>query len=318
MGPTASGKTGLALELARRLPVELISVDSALVYRGMDIGTAKPDAATLGEFPHRLIDIIDPAESYSAAKFRADALAAMKEIHSSGKIPLLVGGTMLYYRALQDGLADLPASDPAVREAIQAEAAEQGWPTMHAKLAAVDPVIAERLHPNDPQRIGRALEVWRLTGVPLSEWQARGREKAAPDVGRVLKIALLPERELLRQRIAERFELMLREGFIEEVEALRARGDLHLGLPSMRAVGYRQVWEFLDGAHTHERMVELGITATRGLAKRQMTWLRGERELNAVAAESDPDVLALAIGNWLEGGAPFQILAGKADRETSC
>ncbi len=303
MGPTASGKTGLALELARRLPVELISVDSALVYRGMDIGTAKPDAATLGEFPHRLIDIIDPAESYSAAKFRADALAAIKEIHAAGKIPLLVGGTMLYYRALQDGLADLPASDPALREVIQAEAAEQGWPAMHAKLAEVDPVIAERLHPNDPQRIGRALEVWRLTGVPLSEWQARGREKAAPDVGRVLKLALLPERELLRQRIAERFELMLREGFIEEVEALRARGDLHLGLPSMRAVGYRQVWEFLDGAHTHERMVELGITATRGLAKRQMTWLRSERELNVVDASCDPARLAEAILAWRTGGS---------------
>ncbi|MEW6764515.1 MAG: tRNA (adenosine(37)-N6)-dimethylallyltransferase MiaA [Pseudomonadota bacterium] len=301
MGPTASGKTGLALELARRLPVELISVDSALVYRGMDIGTAKPDAATLREFPHRLIDIIDPAESYSAAKFRADALAAMKEIQAHGKIPLLVGGTMLYYRALQDGLADLPASDPLVREAIQAEAAEQGWPAMHAKLAEVDPVIAERLHPNDPQRIGRALEVWRLTGVPLSEWQARGREKAAPDLGRVLKLALLPERELLRQRIAERFELMLREGFIEEVEALRARGDLHLGLPSMRAVGYRQVWEFLDGAHTHERMVELGITATRGLAKRQMTWLRSERDLNVVDAACDPDRLAEAILAWQAG-----------------
>lgn len=303
MGPTASGKTGLALELARRLPVELISVDSALVYRGMDIGTAKPDAETLREFPHRLIDIIDPTESYSAARFRKDALEAMREIHAIGRIPLLVGGTMLYYRALQDGLADLPASDPEVREAILAEAAEQGWPAMHAQLAEVDPVIAERLHPNDPQRIGRALEVWRLTGVPLSEWQARGRERAAPDVGQVLKLAIMPPRELLRERIAIRFAEMLGNGFIEEVERLRARGDLHLGLPSMRSVGYRQVWEFLDGAHTYERMVELGVTATRGLAKRQMTWLRSERDLHALDMTLDADQVAANIEQWLSGGA---------------
>ena len=303
MGPTASGKTGLALELARRLPVELISVDSALVYRGMDIGTAKPDAETLREFPHRLIDIIDPAESYSAARFRKDALEAMREIHAAGRIPLLVGGTMLYYRALQDGLADLPASDPAVRDAILAEAAEKGWPAMHAQLAEVDPIIAERLHPNDPQRIGRALEVWRLTGVPLSEWQARGRERAAPDVGRVLKLAIMPPRELLRERIAIRFAEMLGSGLIDEVERLRARGDLHLGLPSMRSVGYRQVWEFLDGAHTYERMVELGVTATRGLAKRQMTWLRSERDLHALDMTLDADQVAANIEQWLSGGA---------------
>lgn len=305
MGPTASGKTNLALELARRLPLELISVDSALVYREMNIGTAKPDAATLREFPHRLIDIIDPAEAYSAARFRLDALAAMREIHARGNIPLLVGGTMLYYRALQDGLADLPVSNPEVREAIQAEAAELGWTAMRAQLAEVDPVIAMRLHPNDPQRVGRALEVWRLTGVPLSEWQARGREQAAPEIGRVLKLALLPPRELLRQRIAERFELMLREGLLDEVQALRARGDLRADMPSMRAVGYRQVWEFLDGAHTYERMLELGVTATRGLAKRQMTWLRSEREVCDITPclerEDGSARLVTALAAWLKG-----------------
>lgn len=305
MGPTASGKTHLALELARHLPVELISVDSALVYREMNIGTAKPDAATLREFPHRLIDIIDPAEAYSAARFRMDALETMTDIHARGNTPLLVGGTMLYFRALQDGLADLPVSNAEVREAIQAEAAQQGWAAMHAQLALVDPVIAARLHPNDPQRVGRALEVWRLTGVPLSEWQMRGREQAAPEIGRVLKLALLPPRERLRQRIAERFELMLADGFMEEVEALRARGDLRADMPSMRAVGYRQVWEYLDGAHSYARMVELGITATRGLAKRQMTWLRSEREVHDVTAcldLADSRVLVHALKQWLSGG----------------
>ena len=194
MGPTASGKTGLALALARHLPVELISVDSALVYRGMDIGTAKPDVATLQAYPHRLVDILDPLESYSAARFRLDALEALKDIHARGNIPLLVGGTMLYFRALQEGLAELPVTNPDIRAAVQAEAAVLGWAAMHAKLAEVDPMIAARLHPNDPQRVGRALEVWQQTGVPLSELQARGREQAAPDLGRVLKLALLPER----------------------------------------------------------------------------------------------------------------------------
>jgi len=302
MGPTASGKTGLALELARRLPVELISVDSALVYRGMDIGTAKPDAEILREFPHRLIDIIEPTEAYSAARFRADALAAMREIQARGRIPLLVGGTMLYYRALQNGLADLPAADRALREAIQAEAEARGWAALHTELAKVDPQAAARIHPNDPQRLGRALEVWRLTGVPLSEWQARGREQAAPEVGRVLKLALIPPRELLRERIAERFTQMLEAGFIAEVEGLRARGDLHLGLPSMRSVGYRQIWEYLDGAHTYERMIELGVTATRGLAKRQMTWLRSERDLHVLNIGTSPARLADALELWLAGG----------------
>ncbi|MEF3192606.1 MAG: tRNA (adenosine(37)-N6)-dimethylallyltransferase MiaA [Halothiobacillaceae bacterium] len=302
MGPTASGKTGLALALARRLPVELISVDSALVYRGMDIGTAKPDAETLRAFPHRLIDILDPSEAYSAARFRQDALEAMREIHARGRIPLLVGGTMLYYRALQDGLADLPAADPALREAISAEAKVRGWAALHEELARVDPKAAARIHPNDPQRLGRALEVWRLTGVPLSEWQARGRAQALPALGRVLKLALIPPRELLRERIAERFSQMLAAGFIQEVEALRARGDLHLGLPSMRAVGYRQVWEYLEGTYTYERMVELGVTATRGLAKRQMTWLRSERDLHVLEMDVPIDRLVARLASWLAGG----------------
>ncbi len=301
MGPTASGKTGLALELAQRLPVELISVDSALIYRGMDIGTAKPDAATLRAFPHRLIDILDPSESYSAARFREDALQAMGEIHARGRIPLLVGGTMLYFRALQGGLDALPASDPALRAALQAEAAARGWAALHEELARVDPKAAARIHPNDPQRLGRALEVWRQTGVPLSEWQARGAQgRQAP--GRVLKLALLPARELLRERIAERFLRMLEAGLIDEVEALRARGDLHPGLPSMRAVGYRQVWEYLHGAHSYEHMVERGVQATRGLAKRQMTWLRRESDLHILSPTRSPTCLAEAIQEWLAGG----------------
>jgi tRNA dimethylallyltransferase len=229
----------------------------------------------------------------------------MREIHARGRIPLLVGGTMLYFRALQDGLAELPVSDPAVREAVLAEAAQLGWAAMHAKLAEVDPLIAARLHPNDPQRVGRALEVWRQTGMPLSTLQARGREQAAPDVGRVLKLAILPERELVRRRIAERFELMLRDGLIDEVERLRARGDLHLSLPSMRAVGYRQVWEFLDHAHTYEDMVELAVTATRGLAKRQMTWLRSERDVCDITTSLDSTEgithLVTALEAWLTG-----------------
>ncbi|MGK0673211.1 MAG: tRNA (adenosine(37)-N6)-dimethylallyltransferase MiaA [Halothiobacillaceae bacterium] len=302
MGPTASGKTRLALELAQRLPVELISVDSALVYRGMDIGTAKPDAQTLRAFPHRLIDILDPSEPYSAARFRQDALGAMREIHAAGRIPLLVGGTMLYYRALEQGLADLPPADPTLREAIQTEAKLRGWAALHEELATVDPQAAARIHPNDPQRLGRALEVWRMTGVPLSVWQARGRAQAVPAVGRVLKLALIPPRELLRERIATRFAQMLADGFIQEVEALRARGDLHLGLPSMRSVGYRQVWEYLEGAHTYERMVELGVMATRGLAKRQMTWLRSEHDLHVLDLDIALDRLVAGLESWLSGG----------------
>lgn len=283
MGPTAAGKTDLALELARSLPCELISVDSALIYRGMDIGTAKPEKSVLAEFPHRLIDIRDPLEAYSAAEFRADALAAMAEITSRGKIPLLVGGTMLYYKALLEGLADMPSADEGVRREIEAQAAAQGWAAVHAELARVDPQSAARIHPNDPQRLTRALEVWRVSGLSMSEHRLRQQQNAGLDTPgggqfpyTVAQLAIAPlERQVLHERIARRFQLMLEQGFIEEVETLRRRGDLHAALPSIRAVGYRQAWDYLDGRLTHDEMVERGIIATRQLAKRQFTWLRG-------------------------------------------
>lgn len=283
MGPTAAGKTDLALELARSLPCELISVDSALIYRGMDIGTAKPEKSVLAEFPHRLIDIRDPLGAYSAAEFRADALAAMAEITSRGKIPLLVGGTMLYYKALLEGLADMPSADESVRREIEAQAAAQGWAAVHAELARVDPQSAARIHPNDPQRLTRALEVWRVSGLSMSEHRLRQQQNAGLDTPgggqfpyTVAQLAIAPlERQVLHERIARRFQLMLEQGFIEEVETLRRRGDLHAALPSIRAVGYRQAWDYLDGRLTHDEMVERGIIATRQLAKRQFTWLRG-------------------------------------------
>jgi len=278
MGPTASGKTDLAVSLVERFNCEIISVDSALVYRGMDIGTAKPDAETLARAPHRLIDIIDPAESYSAARFRDDALREMAEITAAGRIPLLVGGTMLYYRALQQGLSQLPEADADIRAAIEAEAAQQGWQALHDRLARVDPESAARIHPNDPQRLSRALEVYELTGQPLSVlW--REQEKSAFPY-QAVKLAVAPtERSLLHERIALRFELMLQQGFIEEVEALYQRGDLHPDLPSIRCVGYRQAWAYLAGEWDRETMVERGIIATRQLAKRQFTWLRSEANL---------------------------------------
>jgi tRNA dimethylallyltransferase len=289
MGPTAAGKTDLALELARVLPCDLISVDSALVYRGMDIGTAKPDKAVLAEFPHALIDIRDPAESYSAAEFRADALAAMAESAARGRIPLLVGGTMLYYKALLEGLADMPSADPAVRAELEARAAVEGWEALHRELAAVDPESAARIHPNDPQRLTRALEVYRVSGLSMSEHrlrQAAGNPDAgAPGAGQlpytVAQLAIAPaQRQVLHARIARRFQAMLEQGFVEEVEALRRRSDLHAGLPSIRAVGYRQVWEYLDGGLSRAEMVERGVIATRQLAKRQFTWLRGWDDLH--------------------------------------
>ena len=288
MGPTAAGKTDLALELARSLPCELISVDSALIYRGMDIGTAKPEKSVLAEFPHRLIDIRDPLEAYSAAEFRADALAVMAEITSRGKIPLLVGGTMLYYKALLEGLADMPSADEGVRREIEAQAAAQGWAAVHAELARVDPQSAARIHPNDPQRLTRALEVWRVSGLSMSEHRLRQQQNAGLDTPgggqfpyTVAQLAIAPlERQVLHERIARRFQLMLEQGFIEEVETLRRRGDLHAALPSIRAVGYRQAWDYLDGRLTHDEMVERGIIATRQLAKRQFTWLRGWSEVH--------------------------------------
>ncbi len=275
MGPTASGKTDLAIELARVLPCEIISVDSALLYRGMDIGTAKPSRELLAEFPHRLIDIRDPLEAYSAAEFRSDALTAMGEITAAGRIPLLVGGTMLYYRALLDGLAAMPSADPGVRAELEARAEAEGLAALHAELAQVDPESAARIHPNDPQRLVRALEVYRVSGQSMSEHrrlQAEARE-ALPY--RVAQLAIAPaERSVLHERIALRFRLMLQQGFLDEVAALRARGDLHAGLPSIRSVGYRQAWEYFDGKFGKEELVERGIIATRQLAKRQFTWLR--------------------------------------------
>lgn len=278
MGPTASGKTDLAVNLVERLPFEIISVDSALVYRGMDIGTAKPDAETLARAPHRLIDILDPAEAYSASRFREDALREMAEISASGRIPLLVGGTMLYYRALEQGLSRLPKADAATRERIEQEAAEKGWKAMHERLAAVDPVAAERIHPNDPQRLSRALEVFELTGRPMSELWQENAQQGLPY--RLIKIAVAPtDRADLHERIAQRFHLMLEQGLVEEVERLYLRGDLSPQLPSIRCVGYRQVWQYLEGELSYAQMSEKGVIATRQLAKRQFTWLRSERNL---------------------------------------
>ncbi|QEL65827.1 tRNA delta(2)-isopentenylpyrophosphate transferase [Oryzomicrobium terrae] len=272
MGPTASGKTGLALHLAERLPVELISVDSALVFRDMDIGTAKPDAETLARFPHALVDVISPEEAYSAARFRSDALAEMAAITARGKVPLLVGGTMLYYKALLEGLSDLPQADPALRAAIDAEAAAHGWPALHAELARFDPTTAARLAPNDSQRLQRAIEILRLTGRPMSALLAE--QTAAPPPYRFLSLALLPsDRGVLHQRIAERFAQMLDAGLVGEVEGLRTRYALHPDLPSMRCVGYRQTWDMLDGRIPPGELCDRGIFATRQLAKRQITWL---------------------------------------------
>ncbi len=289
MGPTASGKTDLALELARVLPCELISVDSALVYRGMDIGTAKPSREVLAAYPHRLVDILDPAQSYSAAEFSADALAAMAEITAAGRIPLLVGGTMLYFKALRDGLADMPSADAQVRAELETLAAQEGLPALHRMLAEIDPQSAARIHPNDPQRLVRALEVYRVSGLTMSEHRARQwSQKAAagaPGSGvlpyTVAHLSIAPaQRSVLHQRIEQRFLHMVEQGFIEEVEALRCRGDLHSGMPSIRAVGYRQVWDYLDGNLSREEMIQRGIIATRQLAKRQFTWLRGWGEVD--------------------------------------
>jgi tRNA dimethylallyltransferase len=275
MGPTASGKTAVAVELVQRLPLEIISVDSALVYRGMDIGTAKPDAATLALAPHRLIDIRDPGEAYSAAQFRADALHEMESICARGNTPLLVGGTMLYFRALEQGLSDLPGADPEVRAQLEARAAEIGWAAMHQRLAAVDAESAARIHPNDPQRIQRALEVYELTGVALSELCRRGSE--TPPNYRFLKIVLAPpEREVLHRRIEARLDAMLEQGFLDEVQRLRRRGDLDARFPALRAVGYRQAWMYLEGELSADEWVDRALVATRQYARRQLTWLRAE------------------------------------------
>ena len=272
MGPTASGKTAVALALARRFPVEIISVDSAQVFRDMDIGTAKPDAATLAEFPHHLINLISPEEAYSAARFRSDALALMDAIHARGKLPLLVGGTMLYFKALLEGLAELPVACPATRAEIDAQAAAHGWPSIHAELARVDPQTAARLHPTDAQRLQRALEVFRLSGQPMSQLLAAGQQQPPP--WNFLLLGLAPaDRAVLHERIAQRFDAMLAAGLEDEVSRLRRDYRLSLELPAMRCVGYRQVWEAQDGLIPHHELRERGIYATRQLAKRQLTWM---------------------------------------------
>ena len=273
MGPTASGKTDLAIQLRQQLPVEVISVDSALIYRGMDIGTAKPSKAELALAPHRLIDICDPSESYSAANFRTDALREMQEISAQGKIPLLVGGTMLYYKALLEGLSPLPSADEKVRSEIEAKAALIGWGGLHQELSKIDPISAQRINPNDSQRINRALEVFYLTGKTLTELTAQKGEALPYDI---LQFAIAPEqREVLHLRIEQRFHKMIELGFQQEVEKLYRRPDLNENLPSIRCVGYRQMWEYLRGDYDHDEMIFRGICATRQLAKRQITWLRG-------------------------------------------
>jgi len=272
LGPTASGKSRLAMQLASAHPVEIVSVDSAQVYRGMDIGTAKPSTAERRAVPHHLIDLIDPTQSYSAGRFREDAVRVAGEILSRNRTPLFVGGTMLYYRALSQGIDALPPAEPGLRSQLDARAARHGWPALHADLARVDPATAARLDPNDAQRIQRALEVWELTGKPISELQ---RSAGAQLPFQLKAFALVPaERSELHQRIAERFDTMLEAGLVEELRALRRAHELHAGLPSMRAVGYRQAWRFLEGEITQKELRETGIAATRQLAKRQLTWLR--------------------------------------------
>jgi tRNA dimethylallyltransferase len=273
MGPTASGKTGLAIELCENLPCEIISVDSALIYRGMDIGTAKPNEAELQRAPHRLIDILDPAQRYSVAEFRKDALLAMQDITARGKIPLLVGGTMMYYKALIEGLSPLPESDQNVRKTIEAKAEKLGWEVLHKQLAQIDPTSAKRIHPNDPQRLIRALEVYHLTNRSMTDLMAT---KSAPIPYNTKQFCIAPDdRKVLHQRIAQRFQQMVDIGFQGEVEKLKTRGDLHLNLPSIRCVGYRQMWQYLDGDYGFSEMIEKSVAATRQLAKRQLTWLRG-------------------------------------------
>ncbi|MBJ7222748.1 MULTISPECIES: tRNA (adenosine(37)-N6)-dimethylallyltransferase MiaA [unclassified Brenneria] len=293
MGPTASGKTALAMALRQHLPVELISVDSALIYKGMDIGTAKPGAEELAQAPHRLIDILDPAESYSAADFRRDALREMAEISAAGRIPLLVGGTMLYFKALLEGLSPLPSADAVVRQRIEEQAKDVGWEAMHRHLCEIDPVAAARIHPNDPQRLSRALEVFFVSGNTLTELTKMSGE-ALPY--KVQQFAIAPAtRELLHQRIELRFHQMLAAGFEAEARALFARNDLHRDLPSIRCVGYRQMWSYLSGEIDYDEMVYRGVCATRQLAKRQMTWLRGWDDVCWLDSEKPKEALDKVI-----------------------
>ena len=294
LGPTASGKSALAMQLAEKIPLEIVSVDSAQVYRAMDIGTAKPSLADRAAVPHHLIDIRDPVDPYSSADFVRDATSAIRGIRARGKLPLLVGGTMLYAKALRDGLSDLPSADPKVRERLEAEAREGGWPALHARLADVDPRTAARLKPNDSQRIQRALEIYEATGTLMSALLEAGR--SAPVA--VSTIALMPpDRGELHRRIEQRFDAMLNAGFVEEVRALRRRSDLHANLPSIRSVGYRQAWQYIEGQTTFDQFRAAGIAATRQLAKRQITWLRSMTDATVVDARSTsaPSELARRI-----------------------
>ncbi|SEK02311.1 tRNA (adenosine(37)-N6)-dimethylallyltransferase MiaA [Achromobacter sp. NFACC18-2] len=303
-GPTAAGKSASTLALAERWPLEIVNVDSATIYRGMDIGTAKPSPEERARVPQHLLDILDPAQSYSAAEFRADALRLIDDIRARGRIPLLAGGTMMYYKALRDGLDDLPQADPALRAELEARAARLGWPALHAELAALDPVTAARLAPNDSQRIQRALEICQLSGQPMSALLQRAQRKPDDDGNRYLTISLEPsDRAALHARIEQRFDAMLRQGLLDEVRGLHARADLHPGLPSVRCVGYRQMWAYLDGEVDLDTAREQGIAATRQLAKRQITWLRAQPErvivdcLAADAVAQTIDAVARALAN---------------------
>ncbi|WP_367351489.1 tRNA (adenosine(37)-N6)-dimethylallyltransferase MiaA [Achromobacter animicus] len=303
-GPTAAGKSASTLALAERWPLEIVNVDSATIYRGMDIGTAKPSAEEQARVPQHLLDILDPAQSYSAAEFRADALRLIGEIRARGRIPLLAGGTMMYYKALRDGLDDLPQADPALRAELEARAARLGWPALHAELAVLDPITAARLAPNDSQRIQRALEICQLSGQPMSALLQRAERKPDDGANRYLTISLEPsDRAALHARIEQRFDAMLRQGLLDEVRGLHARADLHPGLPSVRCVGYRQMWAHLDGAIDLDTAREQGIAATRQLAKRQITWLRAQPErlivdcLAADAVAQTIDAVAVALAD---------------------
>lgn len=300
-GPTASGKSASSLALADRWPIEIINVDSATIYRGMDIGTAKPGPQERQRVPHHLLDIRDPSESYSAASFRTDALALIEQIVSRNQIPVLCGGTMLYYKALREGLSALPEADPTIRAQIDAEAGQQGWPAMHAHLAGFDPETAQRLEPNDSQRIQRAIEIYRSSGKPMSYWLAHPLREPAPDIDFVT-LSLEPSNRLvLHERIAQRYHAMIEQGLVGEVTALYQRGDLHLGLPSMRCVGYRQIWDHLDGQLTLEEAIDRAIAATRQLAKRQLTWLRAQPERHRVDCLA-PDAVDQVVSHFNQYG----------------
>ena len=301
-GPTAAGKTGLAIELSQQLGADIISVDSALIYRGMDIGTAKPTAAELARAPHRLIDICDPAERYSAAQFALDARREIESILAAGRIPLLVGGTMMYFKTLLEGMSKLPEADPAVREKLTQRLNDEGSEALHAELSRIDPTSAARIHPNDPQRLIRALEVYEISGRSLTELsQTRSGALPYPAV----QIALAPlDRKVLHERIALRFRQMLEQGFLDEVKALRERGDLHLDLPALRSVGYRQAWQYLDGDIDYETMVDKGIFATRQLAKRQLTWLRKWHDVRWFDSLA-PDLVEQVLGYCREAQQNF-------------